>query len=43
VAIAATFLSKNGEYLLTENVEHFSRIPGLKKKILRAGEFKNRA
>ncbi len=43
VAIAATFLSGNGEYLLTENVEHFSRIPGLKKKVLRPGEFKNRA
>lgn len=43
VAIAATFLSKKGEYLLTENVEHFSRIPELKKKVLRPGEFKNRA
>ncbi|MEE8402940.1 MAG: type II toxin-antitoxin system VapC family toxin [Candidatus Hydrothermarchaeaceae archaeon] len=43
VAIAATFLSKKGEYLLTENVEHFSRIPELKKRVLRPGEFKNRA
>ncbi len=43
VAIAATFLSKKGEYLLTENVEHFSRIPELKKKVLRPGEFKNLA
>jgi len=42
VAIAATFLSKNGEYLLTENVEHFSRMQGLKKKVLRPSEFKNR-
>lgn len=43
VAIAATFLSGNGEYLLTENVEQFTRIPPLKKKVLRPGEFKNRA
>jgi predicted nucleic acid-binding protein len=40
VAIAATFLSRGGEYLLTENTEHFSRIPGLENKTVRPEEFK---
>lgn len=42
VAIASTFLHKQGEYLLTQNPEHFLRIPGLKDKAVRPPEFKKR-
>ncbi|NOZ76966.1 MAG: type II toxin-antitoxin system VapC family toxin [Euryarchaeota archaeon] len=34
VAIAATFLHRQGDYLLTENREHFERIPKLEGKVL---------
>ncbi|PXF51645.1 MAG: hypothetical protein C4B55_04575 [Candidatus Methanophagaceae archaeon] len=37
VAIAATFLYKNGDYLLTENKKHFIRIPSLSGKVLTTG------
>lgn len=43
VAIAATFLHRKGDYLLTENREHFSRIPGVEEKIFGPEEFKNMA
>ena len=38
VAIAATFLYKSGDYLLTKNKKHFSRIPELKGKSLTPSE-----
>jgi predicted nucleic acid-binding protein len=41
VAIAATFLHEKGDYLLTENPEHFARIPVVKERIFRPEEFKH--
>ena len=38
VAIAATFLYKSGDYLLTGNKKHFTRIPELKDKTLTPDE-----
>ena len=34
VAIAATFIYKRGNYLLTKNKKHFVRIPELRDKVL---------
>ena len=34
VAIAATFIYKRGDYLLTKNKKHFVRIPELRDKVL---------
>jgi len=34
VAIAATFIYKRGDYLLTKNNKHFIRIPELRDKVL---------
>jgi predicted nucleic acid-binding protein len=39
VAIAATFLHKDGDYLLTESKKHFIRIPAMKDKVQTPGEF----
>jgi predicted nucleic acid-binding protein len=41
VAIAATFLHKNGDYLLTGNKKHFTRIPELRDKTLTPDEADN--
>ena len=38
VAVAATFLHKNGDYLLTGNKKHFTRIPELRDKTLTPDE-----
>jgi len=39
VAIAACFLLENCDILLTENKEHFQRLPNLKNKVLTPKEF----
>jgi predicted nucleic acid-binding protein len=39
IAIAASFLFENCDILLTENKEHFNRLPNLKNKILTPKEF----
>jgi len=39
VAIAASFLLENGDILLTENKEHFKRLPNLKDKVMTPKEF----
>jgi predicted nucleic acid-binding protein len=45
VAIAACFLLENCDILLTENKEHFKRLPNLKNKVMSPKEFcqKNRS
>lgn len=40
VAIAATFIYKMGDYLLTKNNKHFVRIPELTDKVLTSDEAK---
>ena len=39
IAIAACFLLENCDVLLTENKEHFNRLPNLKNKVLTLKEF----
>ncbi|MDR0372504.1 MAG: type II toxin-antitoxin system VapC family toxin [Nitrososphaerota archaeon] len=39
VAIAASFLVEDCDILLTENKEHFERLPNLKDKVMTAKEF----
>ena len=39
VVIAATFLVSAGDYLITENISHFSRIPSIKPKVYNAEGF----
>lgn len=39
IVIAATFLVSDGDYLITENTEHFSRIPTIKSNVYNAGGF----
>ena len=38
IAIAATFVYKKGDYLLTKNKKHFGRIPELSDKVLTPDE-----
>jgi tRNA(fMet)-specific endonuclease VapC len=40
VVIAATFLHRKGDYLLTENTGHFKRIPKLKRKAVKPQELR---
>ncbi|MEE8358925.1 MAG: type II toxin-antitoxin system VapC family toxin [Candidatus Hydrothermarchaeales archaeon] len=42
VAIAATFISKGGDFLLTKNKRHFLNIPKLKDKVFTPAEFKEK-
>jgi predicted nucleic acid-binding protein len=39
IAIAASFLLEDCDILLTENKEHFERLPNLKNKVMTAKEF----
>jgi predicted nucleic acid-binding protein len=39
IAIAASFLLENGDVLLTENKEHFERLPNLKGKVMTPKDF----
>ena len=40
VAIASTFIQKKGDWLLTRNLKHFTRIPGMEKTAVSPAEFK---
>ena len=40
VAIASTFIQKKGDWLLTKNLKHFTRIPGMEKTAVNPAEFK---
>ncbi|MFQ6137012.1 MAG: type II toxin-antitoxin system VapC family toxin [Candidatus Hydrothermarchaeales archaeon] len=42
VAIAATFISKGGDFLLTKNKRHFLSIPELKDKVFTPAEFREK-
>jgi len=39
--IAATFIVSGGDYLITENINHFSRIPAIKSKVYNAKRFRD--
>ncbi|ODS35390.1 MAG: hypothetical protein A7316_05800 [Candidatus Altiarchaeales archaeon WOR_SM1_86-2] len=39
VVITATFLVAGGDYLITENIDHFSRFPQIKAKVYNAERF----
>ena len=39
IVIAATFLVSCGDYLITENIDHFSRIPSIKSGVYTAKGF----
>jgi|Deesub1362A_J573_1020465.scaffolds.fasta_scaffold00054_151 predicted nucleic acid-binding protein len=39
VVIAATFLQKKGDVLVTNNVRHFNRIPEVSEKVVSVSEF----
>ncbi len=42
VAIAATFVRENGDWLLTENKKHFDIIPGVEKAAITPAELKKK-
>jgi len=40
VAIASTFIDEKGDWLLTRNLKHFTRILGIWKAVINPTEFK---